>query len=292
MKEEMAWQIRICPHLGQRSDPGTALSYPSGMNCCTHAKPVASIDLAHQENYCLTNSYPDCKEYNSEPEAPLPAGLYGSARRNLDNGRGFGKWPWVIIALVGLGIIAAWLLLNRGMIATGRATDTPPGMTAIATETVMMATVTINAPTPTIFTTITPTKERTATTRPLLGLEIPLGLDYRFVIHQIQNGDSLSKIAANHGTTVEALVAINSRLPSPLLPGWVIVVPLNVVDVQALPAFEVYHVTETISLGDLAAQLAVDLSQFKHYNSLPDDFNPQAGDYLLVPRPRSPTPTP
>jgi hypothetical protein len=74
------------------------------------------------------------------------------------------------------------------------------------------------------------------------------------------------------------------------LPGWAIVVPLNIVDTQGFPAFEVYSVTEEISLEDLAILLSVDLNEFKYYNALDDNFIAKAGDWLLVPRAGSPTP--
>jgi hypothetical protein len=290
MKEEKNWQDRICPYLGQRSDPGTALSYPSPLNSCTHAIPIAHIDLTHQKGFCLTSGYSDCREFMAEPGAPLPEGLYGASRGFSYKRQGSGKWLWIIL-LLGLGICIVWLSVSQGG-GFGLLFVKPTATTAISTGTHLATTLTEPSLMPTLIPTLTPTLEGTPTSRPLLGLETPLGVDHKFVIHQIQEGDSLSRIASNHGTTVEAMVAINYRLPSPLVPGWMIVVPLNFVDVQGFPPFEVYHVTEAISLDDMVVQVSADPAQFKYYNALDDDFVPQAGDYFLIPRSISLTPTP
>jgi len=285
MKEEKNWKYRICPYLGQRSDPGTALSYPSVLNRCYHAKSVAPIDLGHQEEFCLTTGYPNCKEVAKEPDAALPGALHGSSGSRSRKRRGNKKWLLVIV-LVGLGIIVAWQFITRGE-GFGQYFGGPTGSTE-STETSTELTSTLLSPTTTP--TTAPTLVGTATSRPPLGLEIPLGIDHKFLIHQIQAGDSLDLIAGRHGTTVEALRACNYRLPSPLVPGWAIVVPLNFVDTQGLPAFEVYSITEEISLEDLALRLSVDLNEFKYYNAIDDDFIPIIGDWLLVPRAGSPTP--
>jgi LysM repeat protein len=289
MEEEKHLENRVCPYLGQRSDPGTAMSYPTGLNCCFHAKPIATIELGHQEEFCLTTGYPNCEEYAMKPETRLPAGLHGSTRRRSRKKSGNKWWVWGI-ALVIVGIILAWLLIARGG-GFGQFLGAPTRSTE-STETSTEIHSPVLSPTATSVPTSSPTFASTATFRPLLGLETPLGIDHKFLIHQIQAGDSLDRIAAQHGTTVAALLACNLRLPSPLVPGWAIVVPINFVDTQGFPAFEVYGVTEDISLEDLAIRLSVDLGQLKYYNALDDHFVPRAGDWLLVPRAGSPTPTP
>ncbi len=279
---------RICPYLGQRSDPETALSYPSELNCCFHAKPVAAIKVGHQEDFCLTNGYSNCSVYASEVGIPLPPSLHSSSGRRLQNRRDNNrKWVWGIIVLIALGFVIAWFLLTREG-SFGHSSQVPTGTTAVLPE------ITITFPSPTNLPTSTSIIVSTPSVRPLLALETPLGIDHKFLIHQVQPGDSLDLIAGRNGTTVEALRALNYRLPSPLIPGpgWAIVVPLNFVDTKGLPAFEVYSVTEEISLKDLAAKLSVDLDQFKYYNALDDNFIPRAGDWLLVPRTALATPTP
>ncbi len=287
MEEDKNRKYRICPYLGQRSDPGTAFSFPSEFNCCYHAKRVAAIAVGHQEQFCLTSGYPNCEEYITEPDALLPAGLhafYGrrSRKRNVN-----GKWLWGAILVV-LMIIVTWLLITRG-----RSSGQFPAAATVTIESTETSTeITPTVLSPTKPPTPSPTSEDTPTSRPLLRLEKPLGINHEFMIHQIQDGESLDLIAAKHGTTVETLLACNYRLPTPLLTGWKIVIPLVNIDTQGLPAFEVYNVTKEISMVDLANQLSVDLNEFKHYNAVGVDFIPRAGDWLLVPRAVSPTPIP
>jgi LysM repeat protein len=287
MKEEKDWENRICPYLGQGSDPRTAFSYPSVLNCCFHAKPVAAIDIGHQEQFCLTSKYPNCEEYTTEPGALLPAGLHASHGRRSHKKHGNYWWVWGVILLI-LGFIAVWLMITPG--GGFSQFSSAPTATIESTETSTEITPTVLSPTKPP--TPSPTSEDTPTSRPLLLLEIPLGINHEFMIHQIQDGESLDLIAGEHGTTVATLLACNYRLPAPLLTGSKIVVPLVNIDTQGLPAFEVYNVTEEISLEDLAIRLSVDLNKFKHYNALDDDFIPRAGDWLLVPRAVSPTPIP
>jgi len=287
MKEEKDWENKICPFLGQRSDPRTAFAYPSVLNCCFHAKPVADIDLGHQEEFCLTSGYPNCEEYGLEPGAHLPAELHTSHGRRSHKERGNYRWVWGLILIV-LVIVIAWLLITRGR-GSSQISSTPTPMIEY-TETSTELTPTVLSPTKSP--TPSPTYEDTPFSRPLLRLEIPLGINHEFMIHQIQDGESLDLIAAKHGTTVATLMACNYRLPTPILTGWKIVVPLVNIDTQGLPAFEIYNVTENISLKDLANQLSVDLKEFKHYNALGDDFIPKVGDWLLVPRAVPPTPFP
>jgi hypothetical protein len=287
MTEEKNPKYRICPYLGQRTDPETALSYPSDLNYCIHSKPMAAIELDHQEEFCLTTGYKNCNEYRSMPDDPLPLGLHTSAKRLSQQSRGIGKWVWGIIVF-GLLIIAAWQVSSH-LKDISQILGEPTEAIEI---TITSTDISSNVIPPTTIPTTTPTFVETATTRPFLGLDIPLGIDHKFAIVQIQAGDSLDRIADNHGTTVAALLACNYRIPSPLTPGWAIIVPINFVDTQGIPAFEAYHVAEVISLKDLATLLSVDLTEFTYYNALNGNFISGPGDWLLVPRFGMATPTP
>jgi hypothetical protein len=285
MKVEKNWIQRICPYLGNKIDPGTALSYPSALNFCYHARKVAPIDLGHQAELCLTNGYPSCLEYARDPEAALPTAYTDSSAGRTR------KIPvkniWVLsIILLGLGIIAAWWLFNRPEGSGNPLIGST--VTFESTETYLASTFTFLPQTDTPVND--PTIAITATSRPALELDTPLGLDHKYIIHQVHEGETLSLIASQYGTTRDVLQASNYLIPSPIWLGWAIVVPVNMVDAQGLPVFEAYGVTEEISLEDLAIQLSVDLNDFKYYNAIGDDFIPMAGDWFLVPRVGLPTP--
>jgi hypothetical protein len=283
MMEETNSKYRICPFLGQRTDPETALSYPSPLNCCTHARPISAVEWGHQEEFCLASKYPNCEVYNAKPGVPLPAGLQKRSKRKLQKKRSGKNWVWGII-LLGFVIIGVWQLITREegfrlLVVKPTMTMVLPVLNPAISTTVLPPS---KSPTITLTTGITPVD--TATPRPLLELDTPLGIDHRFIIVQVLVGDSLERIANKHGTTVVALQAINYRIPSPLVPGWALVIPIDSVDMQELPSFEVYPVAEEISMKALAVLLSVDLNEFKYYNDLDDGFIPQPGDWLLVPR--------
>jgi LysM repeat protein len=285
LKKENKKQYRTCPFLGQKTDPETALSYPSPFNRCYHARLVASIEFGDQDEFCLTSRYSECKVISTRQNIPSLAG--NRLRKQHGNNKSILWITLLVIVLVSLGINFAWRViasgkgLNQILITPTRyteLTETKTGITSPFQE-------------PTITPSPTSILSGAVILRPALALEIPLGIDQKFIIHQIQEGDSLNLLAGRNGTTVEALQACNYRLHSPLLPGWVIVIPVDIVYSQDLPAFEVYSVTEDISLEALATLLSVDLNEFKYYNALNDDFVPRTGDWLLVPRSNLPTPS-
>ena len=286
-------KFRICPFLGQRDDKDTALSYPSVLNCCSHTLPVTAIDFEHQEEFCLSAKFLKCERYLVDPGNPSQTVIKISALKRSFQALGDRKWLWGIYLLV-LGIIIALQFISQGS-GFGK---TPPqtGMTRLMqtntnqknTDTNIPLTETANIP---ITISLTPTSTSSVTPRPLLSLDTPLGIDHKFMIYQIKDGDSLDRIAGKHGTTVVALLSVNYRLHSPLIAGWAIVVPLFGNEAQSLPSFEVFSVTQPTTLSDLAIQLSVDQQVLMYYNALDEKFLPSVGDWLLVPRAGLSTPT-
>ncbi len=49
-----------CPYLGTLEDSDTSLAYPASANHCFRNDSPISIDLSHQETYCLTDQHPGC----------------------------------------------------------------------------------------------------------------------------------------------------------------------------------------------------------------------------------------
>ena len=62
----------ICPHLGLKSDPTTALHFASVGNYCHHAKPPEVVKEAHQTAYCLTAGHVNCPVYKMAAGSRLP----------------------------------------------------------------------------------------------------------------------------------------------------------------------------------------------------------------------------
>ena len=53
-----------CPYLGTLEDADTSLSYPAPANHCFRTKSPASVELSHQETYCLTDMHPGCHVFH------------------------------------------------------------------------------------------------------------------------------------------------------------------------------------------------------------------------------------
>jgi len=121
-------------------------------------------------------------------------------------------------------------------------------------------------------------------------LEVPIGTDYKFIIHRVLGGENLEQYATKYDTSVQAIIALNYAPITPLWSNMLVVIPLGFTDYVKLPSFKVYQVKETdrgISVEDLAAYLHVSPLDLKYYNGWTQDGDrPLVGDFLLVARPR------
>lgn len=64
-----------CPFLGLKEDPTTSLSFPSPGNHCHHARPIAAVDSAHQEKFCLAANHQACPLYRAAAPVPMPRAM-------------------------------------------------------------------------------------------------------------------------------------------------------------------------------------------------------------------------
>ncbi len=275
-----------CPFLGFNDDPETAISYPSKYNCCYHARPVRSVSLKQQSEYCLTGEYSSCPIFLKEKLDPLPRKLWGEKVGNSKNKR------WVsLAALIGiliLGVIAGLLLgvIPSALPGMGVAIETPtfyPTRQIIPTQTM-----TQSVPTPTK--TATPLPTPTATLIPPTeaiprSLETPLGNNPRLIMHQLMDGEGLNLLAQLYNTSTKAITAVNYNLPQVLWVGTVIVIPLDTEDTSGLPSFIAYQVeNDGTTIEELATSKAVSLELLKKYNELPDGYVLTQGEWLLIPQ--------
>jgi LysM repeat protein len=120
-------------------------------------------------------------------------------------------------------------------------------------------------------------------------LETPLGLDKGFIIHKVQNGESLTSIANQYRTTIETLQASHLSFPTPIQTGWVIVIPVNRTDSNGLPAFEPYQVDKNISVDDLSEKLSIKADDLRYYNGFIENVMLASEEWVLVPHFVTPT---
>jgi hypothetical protein len=64
-------------------------------------------------------------------------------------------------------------------------------------------------------------------------------MDIKFPIRPPLQGDRLIKYEYNYDNSVEAIRAVNFRLPSPMLKDCIIVIQLNIRDEAGVPTYQV-----------------------------------------------------
>jgi hypothetical protein len=282
---------RVCPYLGVSGDPGTAISFPSLGNHCYHAKPALPVKMEAQRIYCLGTNYLLCEEFNKPPGTPLSAGLRSgrSVRRRQALGRNL-LWILLPVIVVVGGIV--WFGLSGRLGNTLKpappVTEVPvaPSATSVQSVPILLPKIP-DTPTPTLTLIPSDTPQPTSTFTPTIEvprvLETPIGVQPNFIIHRVLEGESLPFLASHYWTTIEAIMAVNFYLPTPVRVGWLIIIPADQTDVSGLPAFEAYQAGADSTVEDLAKQLSVDEVMLKLYNVLSDGETIHSGAWLLIP---------
>ena len=62
-----------CPYLGTPEDSDTSLAYPASANHCFRTDTPISVDLSHQETYCLTDQHSSCHVFQMASAAAAEA---------------------------------------------------------------------------------------------------------------------------------------------------------------------------------------------------------------------------
>ncbi len=285
----------VCPFIGLASDSGSLLAYPAKENLCHNCHPALIPAFDHQEKYCLTSQHESCPAFQS---GILPLDARHKIEPSQKKSNKKLQITWVaLIALLATGLIfGAWTLFNE---QSNKSTELPapsvqvtinPTPTVIPTEAPTLqpqATETaLNTPQEATATTeVTPTTESSQTDI-LRRLYVPVGPPERqFVIHRILDGDNFDILLRRYGTTLEAVQAINFRVPLPVWVDLVLVFPYNSSDVSGLPILQGIEVTqESISIDELASTLNLDASILKSLNNCPNGCTLQKGDWILAPR--------
>jgi len=281
--------VFACPHLGQDEDPCTYSSYASSRNFCYHSKPRTIPLLDHQSNFCLSENYPKCPVYQLDENAVFPDEF---RFRRFE----FPKiipWKWLIplfAIIITLIIIFSFPGLRNLKFLTPEQDNT----TIFAGNQILNTT----TPNPLLGTTPSmvekPTITQAPSASPVLetgtpsndphGLDEPIGVTHRFVIHRIQEGESLGNLAAQYDTSLQAIQDVNYFLPDPVWIDWLVIIPVETTDVIGLPKFEAQIVvTGGVTIEEFAADQDLDPSTLKFYNGLPDAYLLSSGEWLLIP---------
>jgi len=137
------------------------------------------------------------------------------------------------------------------------------------------------------FSTFTSTPSATLRAPRICGhhLDEPFGIGRTFIIHQIEPGETLDAYASAYRTSVDAIEGVNARPVAPLQPGAIIVIPANQKNIDEVPAFEAYEISErNTSVGKVAEKLrSTNLNEFLLYNGI-NTTCPIFSGWILAPR--------
>lgn len=280
--------LNFCPHLGLQEDQSTFLAYPSKWNFCHKVSPIAVPKLEHQNKKCLNASHKECAVYLSPSESKMPRNLSHQGK----NSRRISSYAIRILAAVSIIGVLVFLFTYRDQITTEishlvmppwqktQLVTTP----ATATETPMKTASQITI-TPTQSATTTPSPTMTPTRpAPVLQLEMPIGDEFKFVIHRVLPGETLERYTRDYNTTIESIRASNVALSQVLWVDRLIVVPIDNENVTGQIAFEPYQVkVRAISVENLADELQVNVDLLIFYNNLWPGYILERNDWLLLP---------
>ena len=290
-----------CPYLGLSGDPETFSAVPSDWNVCHHVTPISTPKFNQQKNFCLQTEYTTCPIYNS-PSGQKMLKSIQSQKRGLSKSekKRIRRIVISVIALLLLSGIMISSLLGVDLIRffsqdmntpqsnhkeLSQNTSQSPQPTASDELSIETITKTSTEPprTPIAQLTSTPTD-----VDPILALDTPIGDENQFIIHRVEEGESLQIFADFYNTSVEAIRNVNYDLIAPLWIDWLLVIPVNTTDVSGIPTFEPYQVeVERIPIEQLSEQLSIPLSDIILYNNLDAEHVLKQGEWLLIPRERS-----
>jgi LysM repeat protein len=207
-----------CPFLGQADDPTTALGFPSEGNYCHNARPIAVINLEHQQHYCLTPKHTACPVYQYAHPQRMPAALAAPAHRRKHNRRILAIFaiPLLVILLFSLPLIGSnlqtWLKANTLLIPQ--------------TGEIIVDDVTEQA---SLFqygqSTLTPFLPNTATVSPV-PLIANCDLPANWMTYIVNPTDSLFRLSVIFNIPIEVLQQVNCMGDNTvILPGQILYVP-------------------------------------------------------------------
>ena len=123
--------MRICPHLGLRSDPSTALHFASVGNYCHHVRPIEVVREPHQVVFCLVGEHVNCPVFKMAAGSRMPRKFRADATPREKKKIKIGTLPVVIVLVLLVGAALAFLQLTtpNGLFNSGRPAQngTPDG---------------------------------------------------------------------------------------------------------------------------------------------------------------------
>jgi LysM repeat protein len=215
----------ICPYLGSRDDPQTALEFPSEGNYCYHARPVSAIKTGHQSSYCLTGQHVNCPVFATRTRKPLPAAIAAPANSSQRLKRVL-AFTFIPVALVMMAFLGNWLqdmvVAGQFRSQSGTSAEVPPIFLVPNSGLFSSNSLVTNTP---LMPVIMPGTQQTPTPNPLLVKDCPLPVGWSSYI--VKPSDSLFRLSVLYGVSIESLQQANCLSERAVIqPGSTIYIPV------------------------------------------------------------------
>jgi hypothetical protein len=281
--------LGLCPYLKVYYDPSLRFSFANEDNYCHRVRHPQPISLHYQETMCLTTNYESCAVYIQGLQGDLPKGIQNEIATPPRQWRK--QIAYILIPILVLGLMLVILLVNYN----SRISQNTGLSQASKTQNAVLIQETFSAPTvaqtvePSLAPTFTesPSPTETATPPPPASppdLETPFGLQNHYLIHIALDGESVPILAKKYKTSSQVISLLNIYGDrTAIWAGMPIVIMPGRIDPKGVQPMVAIHITQEISLEDLAKQNHITADDIRRENNLGPDELIEAGRWLVIP---------
>jgi LysM repeat protein len=267
----------VCPHIGFTNDPKTTTFSPDLRNVCHHAHSPVHISLEHQASFCFSENFTKCPGYSEGWGKSVPKDVVASDLHSNTSKR---TLTYIIVGIVFSVLITAGVILGisgglPGLDTPLLATTTPASYTVVQkvtqesthTPEPSETALPLRTATPDNRSTNTPTEQDTQTPGP--ALLTPIVNEYgEFVVHQVEEGESLQFIADIYKTKPDVLKIINALDSGSIWPEQILVVWVGQETLEGLPVLNAKFQEEGSTIAELAAECGCLVEDLINWNQL------------------------
>jgi hypothetical protein len=281
--------LGICPYLKVYYDPSLRFSFANEDNYCHRVKHPQPISLQYQETMCLTPNYESCAVYKQALQGDLPKGIQNDLTGQPRRWRT--QIAYILIPILVLGLMLVVLLVNYNSRLSQNTGMSQASQTqnAVVIQESISATTTAQTVEPSLAPTSTETSIPTDTATPPPpasppGLETPFGVQNRYLIHIALDGESVPILAKKYMTSSQVISLLNIYGDrTAIWAGMPIVIMPGRTDPKGVQPMVAIHITQEISLEDLAKQYHITVDDIRRENNLGPEDLIEAGRWLVIP---------
>ena len=209
-----------CPYLGLESDPASYAPSPDASHRCRATLEPTPIETAHQAWFCLMGTHLDCPRFlqaeEREVERVRVSALGVRTGREEERLRR-GGIPWLDILSRLVAAVVVLLIVGAGALYVAGDGSSLPGLFGPAAS----------QPALSPGATLVANPSAVASAKPVVSVAPPSPTPRsKNVIYAVRQGDTLEKIAAQFGVTIDDIVSANKlKDPNRLTIGQKLVIP-------------------------------------------------------------------